>query len=38
MSKKRKNILIHPNRIEDLDKRAAELRKKAIKPKLAGKG
>lgn len=36
MSKKRKNILIHPNRIEDLDKRNAELRKKAIKPKPTG--
>lgn len=36
MTKKRKNILIHPNRIEDLDKTRAELRKKAIKPKATG--
>lgn len=36
MAKKRKNILIHPNRIEDLDKTRAELRKKAIEPKPTG--
>ena len=36
MTKKRKNILIHPNRIEDLDKTRAELRKKAIKPQATG--
>lgn len=33
---KKKNILIHPNRIEDLDQKQAELRKKAIKPKATG--
>ena len=36
MTKKRKDILIHPNRIEDLDKTRAELRKKAIKPQATG--
>ena len=35
MAKKR-NILIHPNRIEDLDKTRAEQRKKAIKPQPTG--
>ena len=36
MAKKRKNILIHPTHIEDLDKKHADLRKKAIKPKATG--
>lgn len=36
MANKRRNILIHPNRIEDLDKKHAELRKKAIKPQRTG--
>lgn len=35
MAKKR-NILIHPNRIEDLEKTRAELKKKAIKPQRTG--
>lgn len=35
MSKK-KNILIHPDRIEDLDKTRREQRKKAIEPKATG--
>lgn len=35
MSKKR-NILIHPDRIEDLDKTREELKKNAIKPQPTG--
>lgn len=35
MAKKR-NILIHPNRIEDLDKTRERLRKNAIKPQRTG--
>lgn len=34
--KKKRNILIHPDRIEDLDKTRREQRRKAIEPKRTG--